>query len=68
MHAIAVHVVNSQHGDFLRTFADAYLRADQENEKILRPAWLALVDKYDLDPEYEAEERRRENGEEKPHG
>ena len=68
MHAIAVYVVSSSHGDFLRTFADAYLRADQGNERILRPAWLVLVDKYDLDGEYEAAQRRQEDGEEEPHG
>ena len=48
---IAVNVVHSDHGDFLKTFADAYLRADQENEKILRPAWLVLINKYGLDKE-----------------
>jgi len=51
LHKIAVNVVHSNHIDFLKTFADAYLRADQENEKILRPAWLVLIDKYGLDKE-----------------
>jgi hypothetical protein len=68
MHAIAVHVVSYKHGCFLQTFALAYLRADQENERILRPAWLVLVDKYDLDREYEAAQRRQEDGEDEPHG
>ena len=54
LHAIAVDVVNSNHGDFLKTFADAYLRADRANERILRPAWLVLVDKYQLDKEYKS--------------
>ena len=54
---IAVNVVHSDHGSFLRTFADAYLKADQENEKILRPAWLVLIDKYKLDKEYEERPR-----------
>ena len=66
MHAIAVRVVNSQHGGFLRTFADAYLRADQENERILRPAWLVLVDKYGLDEECELAQGEYEAMEEKP--
>lgn len=48
---IAVHAVHSNHGDFLKACADAYLRADQENEKILRPAWLMLIEKYRLDKE-----------------
>ena len=52
---IAVHVVNSKHGDFLRVFADAYQRADRENEAILRDAWIRLVLKYGLDAEYPEE-------------
>jgi len=50
---IAVNAVHSKHGDFLRVFADAYLRADQENEGILRHAWLCLITKYGLDEECE---------------
>ncbi|GAH92987.1 unnamed protein product, partial [marine sediment metagenome] len=29
--------------------ADAYLLADSENEQVLRPAWMQLIDKYLLD-------------------
>jgi len=51
LHKIAVNVVHSDHIDFLKHFANAYLGADSENEKILRPAWLVLIDKYGLDKE-----------------
>jgi len=53
LHEIAVNVIHSKHSVFLYAVADAYLRADSENEKILRPAWLVLIDKYKLDKEYE---------------
>ena len=46
LHSIAVHVYQGDHGAFLSTFADAYLLADTENEKILRPVWKQLIDKY----------------------
>ena len=51
LHKIAVCVFNSKHGDFLRTFADAYLRTDLENEVILRGTWALLIQKYSLDEE-----------------
>lgn len=51
LHEIAVCVVNSKHGDFLKSFADAYLRADQANEAILRDTWTVLIQKYSLDEE-----------------
>lgn len=53
LRSIAVNVVHSKHGDFLRVFADAYLRADLENEKVLRHTWLVLITKYGLDEESE---------------
>ena len=46
---IAVEVSLSRHGDFLRTFVTAWQMADIENKTILRPAWLALIEKYELD-------------------
>jgi hypothetical protein len=36
-------------GSFIRTFAEACLRTDQDNEQILRPALRALMKKY---PDY----------------
>lgn len=57
---IAVHVYNSDHGDFLKAFADAYTRADPYNERILRQAWLTLIQKYGLEEEYERAQRGRE--------
>ena len=46
---IAVDVFHSRRGGFLRMFADAWLGADAENKRILRPAWLELIRKYSLD-------------------
>ena len=50
---IAVEVVNSDRSDFLRTLADAWLKADKSNKRILKPAWAAIVTKYDLAEEAE---------------
>lgn len=36
------------HGDFLRTFAEALLRADSENFQIMRKAAYAISVKYNL--------------------
>jgi hypothetical protein len=36
------------HGDFLRSFADAVVRADEDNFALIRPAAAALVIKYHL--------------------
>lgn len=41
-----------KHGSFLTTFAEAMMRADDENEKILLPAALALIEKYPKLKEY----------------
>lgn len=49
---IARCVVDSEHGRFLRTFADAWLRADIHNKRILKKAWETLVAKYHLNEEY----------------
>ena len=58
---IAVEVVNSNHGDFLKHFANAWLKTDRANKVILKPAWLMLVNKYQLEEEYfEAIERHLE--------
>lgn len=35
-----------RHGSFLTTFADALMRADDDNELILQLAALALIEKY----------------------
>ena len=37
-----------QHGGFLRSFAEAVTRADPGNLILLRPAMVALVEKYSL--------------------
>lgn len=55
---IAVKVVYSDHIDFLKNFANAYLGADTENEKILRDAWMRLIKKYRLDLLQDIEEER----------
>ena len=47
---IAIEVVNDQSQSmFLRRFADAWLLTDAENKRILRPAWLVLIEKYRLE-------------------
>ena len=46
LRGIALRVYHGDHGGFMRTFADAYLQADSENEQVLRPAWMQLIDKY----------------------
>jgi len=47
---IFVAIVNDvgKHGDFLKAFARAYLRADNDNRELLRPSAVALVEKYGL--------------------
>jgi len=49
LNKIAIEVVNDQSQSmFLRRFADAWLLTDAENKRILRPAWLVLIEKYRL--------------------
>lgn len=48
LHTIALRVYNGDYGSFLKTFADAYLLADSENQKILHPAWEKFIEKHDL--------------------
>ena len=50
---IAVNVSLSNHGDFLKTFAKAWQMADPFNKRILKPAFLILIEKYRIDKEYE---------------
>ena len=49
LRGIAFRVYHGDHGGFLRTFADAYMLADSENELVLRPAWMHFIDKYLLE-------------------
>jgi len=51
---IAVEVVNSKHGDFLKHVAHAWLSAEGGNKTILKPAWVILVNQYGLEKEFEA--------------
>lgn len=51
---IAVEVYHSQHGSFLKSFADAWCRADPGNKRILRAAWQTLITKYKLYDEYKS--------------
>lgn len=53
LNKIAVHVYNGNYGSFLKAVADAWLKADPKNKRILRPAWVILIDKYNLDKEAE---------------
>lgn len=50
---IAVDVYHSTHSSFLRAFADAWCKADQWNKMILRPAWVKVIEKYNLHKEAE---------------
>jgi hypothetical protein len=50
-----VHGHPSQSGGFLRSLADASLRADDANYLILRPALLKIQAKY---PNYKFDEKR----------
>ena len=45
---VALRILQSRHGSFLKAFADAWLKADPYNKGILKTAWLALIEKYDL--------------------
>lgn len=45
---VASGVVNSGYCKFFRTLADAWLQADKDNKRILKPAWEAIVMKYSL--------------------
>ena len=62
MQIIAVEVTNSNHGDFLKHMANAWIVADPENRCILEEAWTRLISKYGLGEEYyrEIEEHRWE--------
>ena len=50
---VARAVLFSRRGQFLVTFAQAWLRADAFNKRILRGAWESLIKKYDLEEEAE---------------
>jgi len=61
LHYIMVEVANGRgnHGDFLRSFADAMVRADAGNLSILREAAWKLVDKYGLEKYLQPDEVSR---------
>lgn len=42
----------SNHGDFLKKMADAWLHADNRNKAILKEAWATIIVNYDLNAEY----------------
>jgi len=46
---VAMDVVNDLgRGGFLRAFAGAWLEADAEAKGIMRPAWIAIIDRHSL--------------------
>jgi len=49
---IAVEIANSNHGDFLKNMANAWLMAEPSNRIIIEKAWSDLINKYDLAKEY----------------
>jgi len=46
-------VYASDRGDFVRTMAKAWLKADPRDKRIIMSDWSAIVVKYDLDKEVE---------------
>ena len=55
---VARAVVYGSRGSFLKAFANAWLRADPFNKRILREAWDRLVEKYDLVRDLELDRAR----------
>lgn len=53
LNAIAIKVFLSDKGLFLTTMAKAWLAADYDNRRILRLAWMKLIEKYNLGKEAE---------------
>jgi len=51
LNRIAVDVYHSNRGSFLKAMADAWCKADPANQRILQPAWEAIVVKYGLEAE-----------------
>ena len=49
LHDIAVDVLSSHRGSFVKALAVAWLRADPSNRRILREAWEAIITKYGLE-------------------
>lgn len=48
MDGIAVNVYHGKYSSCLKAFADSWLKADSEMKEILRPAWLAIIECYNL--------------------
>jgi len=53
LNVVAHHVWDGNHGSFVRKMADAWLHADNSNQRILKTAWEAIVVKYSLAEEAE---------------
>lgn len=45
---IAIEVYHGKRGSFVKALADVWCRADPSNKRIVKPAWEAIVVKYDL--------------------
>lgn len=43
---IALHIWEGEHGAFLQDFAGIYFHANEEQKKILRPAWQTFIEEY----------------------
>ena len=50
---IALDVFHGKRGGFIRKYADAWSHADAWNKRLMRPAWVEFIVKYNLevDPE-----------------
>lgn len=46
---IALEVYHGDRGSFVKAMADAWLKADLSNKRILQPVWRAIVTKYGLE-------------------
>lgn len=46
---IAVDVYHGKRGSFVKAMATAWSKADPSNKLIIRPAWKAIIAKYDLE-------------------
>ncbi len=43
----------SKHGYFVKALAQAWLHADRDDKEIIRPGWVEIIHKYNLNKESE---------------
>jgi len=47
------NLYNSKNSSFINAMLDAWSKADADDKRILTPAWVTIIKKYDLDKEAE---------------